>query len=60
MNCPHGENALKNRALEFQAGEMPSYPLGRWLLLPLLICAVLLIWNVVTNRESHNQSIAAH
>ena len=59
MNCPHGENALKNRALELQAGEMPSYPLGRWLLLPLLICAALLVWNLIANRDRHNKSIAS-
>jgi hypothetical protein len=46
MSCPHGQNAFWNHVAAFGKGEGPAYPLALWLLLPLLICATLLVLNV--------------
>ena len=54
MGCPHGQNTFWNHIGALRQGEKLAYPLAWWLLLPLLICAALLIMTIAarirTNR----------
>jgi hypothetical protein len=52
MNCPHGSNAFWLR-LESLQSTNAAYPLAPWLLLPLLLCSVLLLWQLRTERKAN-------
>jgi hypothetical protein len=51
MNCPDGGNAMSNQLRALIHGEMRSFPLARWLLVPLVICFALLVWNLLLQKN---------
>ncbi|MDQ1707028.1 MAG: hypothetical protein QOJ88_239 [Pyrinomonadaceae bacterium] len=52
MNCPHGSNAFWQRLESLQFTNL-AYPLAPWLLLPLLLCTVLLLWQLRAERKAN-------
>jgi hypothetical protein len=52
MCCPDGRNALRNQLTRLAHGNVNYFPLAPWLLIPLLACAVLLVWSVWQSRNA--------
>jgi hypothetical protein len=55
MCCPDGRNALRNQLAQLGRGDVHYFPLARWLLAPLLICAALLSWIVLRNQPQRHK-----
>jgi len=53
MCCPDGRNALRDQMARLAHGNVNYFPLAPWLLAPLFMCAVLLVWSVWQSRSSH-------
>jgi MFS family permease len=51
MYCTTARHAFWPYLSAITEGETGSFPLARWLLIPLLICSFLLTWAIVANRK---------
>jgi len=56
MNCPDGRNAFRNQAAALMKRGSETYPLARWLLVPLVFCMILLLFEIVIARKSRARS----
>jgi 4-amino-4-deoxy-L-arabinose transferase-like glycosyltransferase len=56
MCCPDGTNAFLNHVSAIRHGELRSYPLAPWLLIPLAIYIALFLWTVVARRSGENNA----
>jgi hypothetical protein len=54
MCCPDGRNALRNQLTSLAHRSFNSFPLAPWLLVPLAICAVMLVVTVARGRDAHS------
>jgi len=52
MCCPDGRNALRNQLTSLAHRNFHSFPLAPWLLVPLALCAVLLVVTVARGRDA--------
>jgi len=52
MCCPDGRNALRDQMARLAQGNVNYFPLAPWLLAPLFMCAVLLIWSLWQSRKA--------
>lgn len=52
MCCPDGSNVFLNHVAAIRRGELRSYPLALWLLVPLLICTTLFVLNIAARRKT--------
>ena len=52
MCCPDGRNALRDQMARLAQGNVNYFPLAPWLLAPLCMCAVLLIWSLWQSRKA--------
>lgn len=57
MNCPDGRNAFRNQAAALMKRESETYPLARWLLVPLVFCMILVLFEIVIARKSRARSV---
>lgn len=57
MCCPDGKNAFLNHLAAISRGELRSYPLASWLLVPLALCTTLLLWMVLARRRDVEESV---
>ncbi|MCA1593938.1 MAG: hypothetical protein LC754_15065 [Acidobacteria bacterium] len=51
MCCPDGRNALRDQLAAIGRGEWRSYPLARWLLIPVVTCALLFVLSNTWRRR---------
>jgi hypothetical protein len=54
MCCPDGRNALRDQLSLLGRGNVHHFPLAPWLLLPLLMCAALLVWTILQSRNARS------
>jgi hypothetical protein len=54
MCCPDGRNALRDQLSLLARGDVHYFPLAPWLVAPLLICAVLLLWTTLRTRAARD------
>jgi 4-amino-4-deoxy-L-arabinose transferase-like glycosyltransferase len=54
MCCPDGRNALRDQLALLARGGVHYFPLAPWLVAPLLICAVLLLWTAWQMRAARD------
>ena len=52
MCCPDGRNALRDQLTRLAQGDVNYFPLAPWLLSPLCVCAVLLVWSLWESRNA--------
>ena len=52
MCCPDGRNALRDQMARLAQGDVNYFPLAPWLLAPLFMCAVLLVWSLWQSRKA--------
>jgi len=52
MCCPDGRNALRDQMARLAEGNVNYFPLTPWLLAPLCMCAVLLVWSLWQSRNA--------
>jgi hypothetical protein len=58
MNCPDGRNAFRNQVAALMTRGNETYPLARWLVVPLVFCLILVLFEIVTARKSRARSVA--
>jgi hypothetical protein len=51
MCCPEGKNVFLNHLAAISRGELRSYPLAPWLLVPLALCGMLLLLTILARRR---------
>jgi MFS family permease len=52
MCCPDGRNAARDQMARLAQGDVNYFPLAPWLLVPLFMCAVLLVWSLWQSRKA--------
>jgi hypothetical protein len=57
MNCPDGRNAFRNQVAALLTKGSETYPLARWLIVPLVICLILVLFEIVTARKLRARSV---
>jgi len=58
MCCPDGKNVFLNHLAAISRGELRSYPLAPWLLVPFALCAVVFLWIVLARRRGGEKAAA--
>ena len=58
MNCPDGRNAFRNQLAALMKSGSQTYPLARWLVVPLAFCLGLLLFEIVARNGSRARSAA--